>query len=475
MRTILNTCLALLIFSGFASANLRNAAAVTTTPPLSADVNNFLSGVWEAIGLGHDFDDFASCVQEDANAGAQLQKAMALMNSSSASDVSHGLNKMDKVVSPLVAGLKACDMKDKYTATIKKIVDKFTNPDKLTVQTGSSIQIDNVEVYSDISAGITACSQGSYAACGSSIGAAMGKVFYGQITVTSVDQVAQINSIPDITWTAADIPEFNKMTLWQFKKNRVTLRRKKNELTSSVSSSADEGRRNLVTIPAAFDSRTNWPNCIHPIRDQKQCGSCWAFSASEVLSDRFCIVSNQTINLVMSPQYLVSCDTQEMACNGGYLYYSWKFLEKTGDVTDACFPYKSGAGAVPACSTFKKCADNSTMRKYYAKTNSTKTFTTPAAIQTEVLTNGPVEAGMDVYSDFMSYRSGIYTNTKGATYAGGHAVKIVGWGNSNGTNYWVVANSWGTYWGESGFFRIKFGSCGIDKGCYAGLPDLTRS
>jgi len=474
MRTTLATCLALLIFSGFVSAHLRNPAAVTAPNPSSAAVNNFLSGVWEAIGLGHDFDDFSSCVKEDTNTGAQLQKAIALMNSTSASEVSHGLNKMDKVVSPLVAGLKACDMKDKYTATIKKILDQFTNPDNLTVQTGSSIQINNIEVYSDISGGIDACSKGSYADCGSSIGEAMGKVFYGQTNVTSADQAAKINSLPNITWTASDNSAFNKMTLWQFKKSRVNLRRKKDEPTASESADSEEGRRNLATIPAAFDSRTVWPTCIHPIRDQQGCGSCWAFSGSEVLSDRFCIVSNKSINQVLSAQYLVSCDTQQWGCDGGYLPDSWKFLENTGDVSDSCSPYKSGAGVVPACSKLSKCADGSTLRKYYAKKNSTKSFTNATAIQAEILANGPVQAGMDVYSDFMSYRSGIYTNTTGSTYLGGHAVKIVGWGNSNGANYWIVANSWGVYWGESGFFRIKFGS-GIGTRVYAGLPDLTRS
>jgi len=475
MRTITTSTLALLLLAALASARLlKGDSTATTTAPSTADLTNFLSGVWDAIGLGHDFDDFSSCIQEDSNAGAQLQKAMTLMNSSSASDVSHGLNKLDSVVSPLIAGLKACDMKDKYTATIKQIVNKFTNPSKLTVQTSSSINVDGVEVYSDISAAMTACNGGKYASCGSDVGSAMGKVFYGQITVTSADQAAQINAIPGNTWTAADTSEFNGMNLWQFKKARITLRRKKNQAPVADDSTSDDGKRNLVTIPAAFDSRTNWPTCIHPIRDQQQCGDCWAFAASEVLSDRFCIVSNKSITTVMSPQYLTSCDTKEYACNGGYLYYSWKFLESTGDVSDTCAPYTSGNGSVPVCSTFSTCSDQSAMRHYYAKVNSTKAFTTPATIQAEILTNGPVEAGFDVYSDFMSYKTGIYTNTTGSTYLGGHAVKIVGWGNSNGTNYWIIANSWGTYWGQSGFFQIKFGSCSIDSGCYAGLPDLIR-
>jgi len=178
----------------------------------------------------------------------------------------------------------------------------------------------------------------------------------------------------------------------------------------------------------------------------------------------------------MSPQYLLSCDSGEYGCGGGYTDSSWSFLETNGDVSDSCLPYSSGnSGSVPACSTFSKCADGSAIRHYYAKVNSSKFFSTAATIQKEIMTNGPVEAGMDVYSDFMSYSSGIYAPTANATFLGGHTVKVVGWGNSNGINYWICASSWGTTWGMSGYFNIQFGSCGVDNGCIAGLPDLTRS
>ena len=95
-----------------------------------------------------------------------------------------------------------------------------------------------------------------------------------------------------------------------------------------------------VTVPSGFDSRTQWPDCIHPIRNQEQCGSCWAFSASEVLSDRFCI-SNKA-NVVLSPQWLVSCDSENLGCKGGNLPYVWQYMESNGIPTDACDPYISG-------------------------------------------------------------------------------------------------------------------------------------
>jgi len=60
--------------------------------------------------------------------------------------------------------------------------------------------------------------------------------------------------------------------------------------------------------PLEFDARKQWPDCIHPIRDQQRCGSCWAFGASEAFSDRLCIETKGKVNKVLSPQYEVSCD-----------------------------------------------------------------------------------------------------------------------------------------------------------------------
>lgn len=71
----------------------------------------------------------------------------------------------------------------------------------------------------------------------------------------------------------------------------------------------------------------------------------------------------------------------------------------------------------------------------------------------------------------MSYESGVYSHTEGG-FLGGHAVKIVGWGVENGTSYWIAANSWGTTWGEDGFFRIQEGECGFEEQLIAATPNI---
>ena len=82
----------------------------------------------------------------------------------------------------------------------------------------------------------------------------------------------------------------------------------------------------VVGAPASFDARTQWPGCVHAIRDQQQCGSCWAFAASEAFSDRICIATGGKVNVVISPQDMVSCDKSNYACDGGYLDKAWQYL-----------------------------------------------------------------------------------------------------------------------------------------------------
>jgi len=100
-------------------------------------------------------------------------------------------------------------------------------------------------------------------------------------------------------------------------------------------------------------------------------------------------------------------------------------------------------------------------------------LTNPNSIQVNLMQYGPVDTGMQVYQDFMNYESGIYVHTSGELL-GGHAIKIVGWGQQNGENYWIVANSWGTSWGMDGFFYIAFGQCGIDSDAVSAQADPGR-
>merc|ERR1711933_13027 len=91
-------------------------------------------------------------------------------------------------------------------------------------------------------------------------------------------------------------------------------------------------------------------------------------------------------------------------------------------------------------------------------------------IQRAIMAGGPMEVAFTVYSDFENYASGIYHHVTGAM-AGGHAVKVVGWGVEDNVKYWKIANSWNPYWGEKGYFRIRQGEGGIDSSVIGSSPD----
>lgn len=93
--------------------------------------------------------------------------------------------------------------------------------------------------------------------------------------------------------------------------------------------------------PATFDARTQWGTCIHDVRDQQYCGSCWAFGAAGFLEDRLCIDSNGEIDVILSPQYLVSCSFENIGCGGGWQTTSIDFLMSDGLPTETCLPYTS--------------------------------------------------------------------------------------------------------------------------------------
>jgi len=201
-------------------------------------------------------------------------------------------------------------------------------------------------------------------------------------------------------------------------------------------------------IPESFDGRSEFSSCQKGIRDQAGCGSCWAFGAAETLTTNLCVLGQG--NPVLSPQDLVSCDSSDHGCEGGTLPGAWDFIDKNGLVSDDCMPYASGDGSEPTCSS--GCTGSGSPKKY--KCPVAPTFiNSDSEIQAAVMTVGAVEVGFTVYEDFMNYKSGVYSYQEGQAL-GGHAVKIVGWGKEISTFYWIVQNSWGASWGESGFFRI---------------------
>ena len=144
-------------------------------------------------------------------------------------------------------------------------------------------------------------------------------------------------------------------------------------------------------------------------------------------------------------------------------------MEKTGIPKDSCDPYVSGKGDSHTGDCTPQCTD----QQSYTATN-IGGFWLKTEAKMSIMQNGPIQTGFTVYQDFMSYKSGIYTHKTGSAL-GGHAVKIVGWGEQDGTDYWIVANSWGSSWGMDGFFNIATNQCGISNDMYVGDAGSVKS
>jgi len=204
-----------------------------------------------------------------------------------------------------------------------------------------------------------------------------------------------INSNPKSSWIAGKNKRFEGLS--KLEARRIVSQRRERGNYKIVT---NKDVPNELDIPDSFDSRIQWPGCIHGVLDQGDCGSCWSFGASESLSDRYCIHSNKKINVALSPQRLISCDYwMDFSCFGGVLQTAWWYMELKGLVSLDCWPYESGNGDVPGCR--KECTNKSLpWIEYKVKRNSTETFFGEKAMKAAIMKNGPIEASFAVFDDF---------------------------------------------------------------------------
>jgi len=199
-------------------------------------------------------------------------------------------------------------------------------------------------------------------------------------------------------------------------------------------------------LPSHLDWRDNSGNYVTPIRDQKSCGSCWAFATTAALESATLItLGTPGVDINLAEQILVSCSGAG-DCGGGYPSYASDYFQSTGLPLESCYAYTGTNGNCGnACSNWQ----SSTYKivDWWGVTKSVD------ALKNALYTYGPLVTTMDVYEDFFSYSAGVYSYAWG-NYAGGHAILLVGYDDAG--QYFICKNSWGTWWGESGYFRIAY-------------------
>jgi len=213
--------------------------------------------------------------------------------------------------------------------------------------------------------------------------------------------------------------------------------------------------------PADIDWSTK--GAVSPVKNQGQCGSCWAFSTVGSLEGRAQISTGELVQF--SEQQLVDCDTAgaDKGCSGGLMDNAFKYyMGSAGVCTEDSYGYKGVAGScqIGSCKVGLKTSQITGFKDVPANN---------AAAMQDAVAEGPVSVAIQANSPFFqAYKSGVFdSNYCGATLD--HGVLTVGYGVDNGKHYWKVKNSWGEVFGEKGYIRLgkdigkAVGECGILK------------
>jgi len=225
-------------------------------------------------------------------------------------------------------------------------------------------------------------------------------------------------------------------------------------LTARPSTISVDDRQVLPRTSLSLADSFDWRNSskVTDVKDQGQCGSCWAFSATENIESVWMIAKNLNAQSMqaLAPQQIVDCDKSDDGCNGGDTPTAYEYVIKAGGMdTEKTYPYHAADGTCKfkAADVFTKIASY----KYATKTHN------EGEMKTNLVAWAPLSICVDAES-WQDYTSGVMSHTECGKSLD-HCVLLTGY---NGA-VWNVRNSWGADWGESGYIRLQYGynTCGL--------------
>jgi len=210
------------------------------------------------------------------------------------------------------------------------------------------------------------------------------------------------------------------------------------------------------------------------------CGSCWAHAAMSSLADRIMIQTNGTQrDVIPSIQVMINCGTAG-SCNGGDSNAANAWVYKNGIPDVTCQQYQAKNMACNEMNTCMNCDHDETVGCYPVKQYPSIRVSEYGSVRgdedimSEIMTRGPVSCYINA-NCIEEYTGGVNMYDTCSTHTTNHAIQLNGWGvDENGTKYWIGRNSWGTYWGEHGMFRIVRGGSYNPGTCYWAVPEVTE-
>uniref|UniRef100_T1H868 Cathepsin L n=1 Tax=Rhodnius prolixus TaxID=13249 RepID=T1H868_RHOPR len=220
-------------------------------------------------------------------------------------------------------------------------------------------------------------------------------------------------------------------------------------------------RNGKTYVPSNYDlpESVDWRQrgAVTPVKDQGQCGSCWAFSATGSLEGQLFLKTGHLVSL--SEQNLMDCSRiyGTNGCEGGLMDLAFLYVkDNKGIDSEASYPYEARDNTC----RFKKDKVGGTDKGYVDILEASE-----KDLQSAVATVGPISVAIDAsHRSFHFYSEGVYKEEHCSTSQLDHAVLAVGYGTENGQDYWLVKNSWGPSWGNNGYIKMarnNNNSCGI--------------
>jgi cathepsin L len=210
----------------------------------------------------------------------------------------------------------------------------------------------------------------------------------------------------------------------------------------------------------------NWvtDGAVTPVKDQGQCGSCWAFSSTGALEGAHYVASKELLSF--SEQQLVDCAGLKygnLGCNGGMQNRAFNYYKSYKAELETVYKYTSGTTKKAGSCEFKESSTTAVDVSAYTNVKADS----PTDMK-QALTQQPLAVSIEADKRvFQTYKSGIMDSTECGTTLD-HAVLAVGYGTENGQEYWLVKNSWNTTWGDQGYIKLAIvdgaGICGVQMG-----------
>merc|ERR1712002_929300 len=232
----------------------------------------------------------------------------------------------------------------------------------------------------------------------------------------------------------------NKFSHWGFDEY-------KKQLTLKKSNDVPQTQKLQATEQYLFDGTVDWEQqgYVTPVKNQGQCGSCWAFGTVATMESAHAIQTNNLVS--MSEQQLIDFDTyNNNGCNGGLPYWAFYYLQTYGLVTEQEYPYYGG----------QEHQIISVEGNYGVGQIIQDGIHNAVEFQTIIKNNGPSSVGIYAASrSMMMYKSGVYYDSSiPYNCEVDHCVTVVGYGEMNGQKFYKIKNSWGTTWGDNGYLYL---------------------